>query len=175
VKATSGNTQLGGTDMDKLVREHLADRFRAQTGVDIRADRVAAARLREAGEIAKIELSTSTTTRVALPFIAAGPAGPIHLDLELTQAELERIIRPVVERCREPVLQAFHDANIEPSQIDRLVFVGGPTRNPMVRAFFQTLVGRPGETGIDPMEMRGAGRRHPGWRAWRRGGRHRAR
>jgi molecular chaperone DnaK len=152
VKATSGNTQLGGTDMDKLVFDHLADRFRAQAGVDIRADRVAAARLREAGEIAKIELSTATTTRVALPFIAAGPAGAIHVDLELTRAELERVIRPVVERCREPVLQAFHDANIEPNRIDRLVFVGGPTRTPMVRAFFESLVGRTGETGIDPME-----------------------
>jgi molecular chaperone DnaK len=152
VKATSGNTQLGGTDMDKLVFEQLADRFRAQSGVDIRPDRVAAARLREAGEIAKIELSTSMTTRIGLPFIAAGAGGPIHLDLELTRAELERVVRPVVEQCRKPVLQAFHDANVEPSQIDRLVFVGGPTRSPTVRAFFENLAGRHGETGIDPME-----------------------
>jgi molecular chaperone DnaK len=152
VKATSGNTQLGGTDMDKLLFEHLGDRFHAQSGVDIRADRVAAARLREAGEIAKIELSTSMTTRISLPFIAAGAGGPIHLDVELTRAELERVVRPVVERCREPVLQAFHDANVEPSQIDRLVFVGGPTRSPTVRAFFENLAGRHGETGIDPME-----------------------
>jgi len=152
VKATSGNTQLGGTDMDKLVFDDLAGRFRAQTGVDIRADRMAAARLREAGEVAKIELSTSATTRVTLPFLAAGPAGPLHLDIGLTRAELERIVRPVVDRCREPVLQAFHDANLQPSRIDRLVFVGGPTRMPMVRSFFEELVGRKGETGIDPME-----------------------
>ncbi len=152
VKATSGNTQLGGTDMDKLIFEHLADRFRTQTGIDVRGDRMAAARLKEAGEVAKIELSTTTTTRVTLPFLAAGPSGPVHLDYELTRSELERIVRPVVERCREPVLQAFHDANIEPSRIDRLVFVGGPTRMPMVRAFFEDLVGHKGETGIDPME-----------------------
>ena len=152
VKATSGNTQLGGTDMDKLVFEHLADRFRAQTGVDVRSDRMAAARLKEAGEIAKIELSTSTTTHITLPFLAAGASGPLHFDSELTRTELERVVRPVIERCREPVLQAFHDADIEPSRIDRLVFVGGPTRMPMVRAFFEDLVGHKGETGIDPME-----------------------
>ncbi len=152
VKATSGNTRLGGTDMDKLMFEHLADRFRAQTGVDVRSDPMAAARIKEAGEVAKIELSTSTTTHITLPFLAGGPSGPLHLDYELTRTELERIVRPVVERCREPVLQAFHDANIEPNRIDRLVFVGGPTRMPMVRAFFEELVGHKGETGIDPME-----------------------
>ncbi len=152
VKATSGNTQLGGTDMDKLVFEHLADRFRAKTGVDIRNDPMAAARVREAGEIAKIELSTSTTTHVTLPFLATGPYGPVHLDCDLTRSELERIVRPVVERCRDPVLQAFHDAGIEPNRIDRMVFVGGPTRMPIVRTFFEDLVGRKGETTVDPME-----------------------
>jgi len=152
VKATSGNTQLGGTDMDKLIFEYLADRFRAQSGGDVRADRMAAMRLKEAGEVAKIELSATTTTHISLPFLAAGPTGPLHLDCDLARAELERIVRPVVERCREPVLQAFHDANLEPSRIDRLVFVGGPTRMPMVRAFFEELVGRKGETGVDPME-----------------------
>ena len=152
VKATSGNTQLGGTDMDKLIFEHLADRFRAQTGLDVRGDRMAAARLKEAGEIAKIELSTSMATRITLPFLAAGPSGPVHFEYELTRAELERVVRPVVDRCREPVLQAFHDASIEPNRIDRLVFVGGPTRMPMVRNFFEELVGHKGETGIDPME-----------------------
>jgi molecular chaperone DnaK len=152
VKATSGNTQLGGTDMDKLVFEHLADLFRTRSGVDIRSDRMATARLKEASEIAKIDLSTSMTTRITLPFLAVGPSGPVHLDLELTRAELERIVRPVVERCREPVLQAFHDANVEANRIDRLIFVGGPTRMPMVRTFFEELIGRKGETGIDPME-----------------------
>ena len=152
VKATSGNTQLGGTDMDKLVFEHLADRFRAQAGIDVRGDRTAAARLKDAGEIAKIELSASTTTHITLPFLAAGPSGPVHFDCDLTRAELERVVRPVVERCREPVLQAFQDAGLQPGGIDRLVFVGGPTRTPMVRAYFEDLAGHKGETGVDPME-----------------------
>ena len=89
---------------------------------------------------------------VSLPFLAAGASGPLHLDIELTRAELERLVRPVIESCRQPVLQAFHDANLEPSQIDRLIFVGGPTRMPAVRAFFEDLVGRKGEAGVDPME-----------------------
>ncbi|MEW5704358.1 MAG: molecular chaperone DnaK [Pseudomonadota bacterium] len=152
VKATSGNTQLGGTDMDKLVFEFLADRFKAQSGADVRADRMAATRITEAGEVAKIELSTNTTTHITLPFLAAGPSGPVHFEIDLTRTDLERIVRPVVERCREPVLQAFHDAGIEPNKIDRLVFVGGPTRMPMVRSFFEDLTGHKGETGIDPME-----------------------
>jgi molecular chaperone DnaK len=152
VKATSGNTQLGGTDMDKLVFESLADRFRAQTGIDVHGDRTASARLREAGEIAKIELSTSLTARITLPFLAAGSSGSVHFDYEMNRAELERLVRPVVERCREPVLQAFRDANVQSSQVDRLVFVGGPTRMPMVRNFFEELVGHKGETGVDPME-----------------------
>ena len=97
-------------------------------------------------------MSTSTTTHISLPYLAAGPAGPLHLEVDLTRVELERLLRPVIERCREPVLQAFRDAGIAPNQIDRLVFVGGPTRMPTVRAFFEELAGRKGETGIDPME-----------------------
>ena len=152
VKATSGNTRLGGSDMDSLVFEQLAERFRVQAGIDVRGDRMAAARIKEAGEIAKIELSSNTTAHITLPYLAGGVSGPVHFDYELTRAELERIVRPVVERCREPVLQAFHDASTELNQIDRLVFVGGPTRMPMVRSFFEDLVGRKGETGVDPME-----------------------
>jgi molecular chaperone DnaK len=152
VKATSGNTELGGTDMDRLLVSHLADGFRQKTGIDLRGDPTALARLREAAEIAKIELSTSVTTRINLPFIAAGPAGPVHLDVELTRAQLERLVRPVIERCRDPVLQALHDANIEPARIDRIVFVGGPTRMPSVRAFFEDIFGRKAEAGVDPME-----------------------
>lgn len=157
VKATSGDTQLGGTDMDRRVFDWLADRFQKETGVDVRADARAAARLREAAEIAKIELSTSTTTRVSLPFLTVVGGQPRHLEAELTRAELERLVRPVIERCRHPVEQALHDANVGPRDIDRIIFVGGPTRMPAVRAFFEELFGRPAEMGVDPMECVAAG------------------
>jgi molecular chaperone DnaK len=152
VKATSGNTQLGGTDMDRIFVEHLASTFQSKSGIDIRNDRSARARLREAAEIAKIELSNTATARINLPFLLATAVGPAHLDYEFTRTELERLVRPVIERCREPVVQAFHDAGLQFSQIDRLIFVGGPTRMPCVRAFFEELIGKTAESGVDPME-----------------------
>lgn len=157
VKATSGDTQLGGTDMNNLVFDHLASRFREQTGIDIRQDRRASARVLEAAEIAKIELSTSISTRVSLPFLAAVGGEAKHLDVELTRTELERLIQPVLERCRVPVQQALNDAAIGPQQIDRLIFVGGPTRMPCVCKFFEGLFGRKAEMGVDPMECVAAG------------------
>jgi molecular chaperone DnaK len=157
VKSTSGDTQLGGTDMNARAFEYLADRFRAQTGVDLRADRTSAARLLEAAEIAKIELSTGTTTHITLPFVAARAGVPQHLDIDFTRAELERLVQPVIERCRGPVEQALADARIAPKDIDRLVFVGGPTRMPAVRQFFEGLLGRKAELGVDPMECVAAG------------------
>jgi molecular chaperone DnaK len=115
VKATSGDTQLGGTDMNQKLFESLAERFRLQSGFDARADPRAAARLLEAAETAKIELSTAVTTRVSLPFIGTVGGQPVHVDLELTRTEVERIVRPVVERCRGPVELALRDAGITPS------------------------------------------------------------
>jgi len=152
VNATSGNTQLGGTDMDRILVEHLASTFQSKSGIDIRNDRGALARVREAAEIAKIELSNTATARINLPFLSATTAAPAHLDYEFTRTELERLVRPVIERCREPVVQAFHDASLQFSQIDRLIFVGGPTRMPCVRAFFEELIGKKAESGVDPME-----------------------
>lgn len=157
VKATSGDTQLGGTDMNARIFEHLADRFRERTGVELRGNRKAEARLLEAAEVAKIELSTSATASVSLPFIAAREGNPVHLELDLGRAELERIVRPVIERCRGPVEQALRDAGRSPREIDRLVFVGGPTRMPVVRQFFEELFGRKAEMGVDPMECVAAG------------------
>ena len=152
VKATSGDTQLGGTDMNQRLFEHLADRFKTQTGIDLRSDRKAAARLLEAAEIAKIELSSNTTAHVSLPYITAAGGEPRHLELDLTRAELERQVRPVIERCRGPIEQAMRDAGIQPRNINRIVFVGGPTRMPVVRAYFEEIFGRLGEAGVDPME-----------------------
>jgi len=157
VKATSGDTQLGGTDMNSSLYRYLAERFRAQSGIDIDADRKASARLLEAAEIAKIELSTSPSAHVSLPFIGMAAGQPQHLDMDVTRTEMERVVRPVIERCRRPVEQALHDANIQPRDIDRLVFVGGPTRMPAVRAFFEDLFNRKAEMGVDPMECVAAG------------------
>jgi len=152
VKATSGDTQLGGTDMNQQVFEHLADCFLDRVGVDVRRDPKAAARLLEAAEVAKIELSTTTTAHISLPYLAAVKGEPRHLDIDLTRTELERLVRPVIERCRGPVEQALHDAAIGARDIERLIFVGGPTRMPVVRGFFEELFGKTGETGVDPME-----------------------
>jgi molecular chaperone DnaK len=157
VKATSGDTQLGGTDMNTALVDALAGRFRSQTGIDLRGDPRAAARLLEAAEVAKIELSTSSTTRVSLPYVAARDGQPVHLELDLSRAELERVVRPVIERCRAPVEQALRDAGRAPGEIDRVVFVGGPTRMPVVQQFFEDLFGRKAERGVDPMECVAAG------------------
>jgi molecular chaperone DnaK len=152
VKATSGDTQLGGTDMDQIVFEHLADRFKDQSGIDVRGDATTAARLREASEMAKIELSSATTTHVSLPFLAMKDGVAVNLDLDLTRTELTRLVHPVIERCKPSVVQALHDAEITERDIDRVIFVGGPTRMPAVREFFEDLLGRKAEMGVDPME-----------------------
>lgn len=157
VKSTSGDTQLGGTDMNKRVFEYLTERFQMATGIDIRNDLRASARLMEAAEAAKIDLTTSVTTHISLPYLATINGEPRHLDLDLSRTELERLVRPVIERCRGPVEQALHDAGIGPREVDRIVFVGGPTRMPAVRSFFEDLLGRKAEMGVDPMECVAAG------------------
>lgn len=157
VKATSGDTQLGGTDMNQRIFEHLAERFQMSTGVDVRGDQKAAARLIEAAETAKIELSTNVATHISLPYLAAVGGEPRHLELDLNRTEVERLVRPVIERCRGPVEQALHDAGITPKDVDRVVFVGGPTRMPAVRAYFEELFGRKSEMGVDPMECVASG------------------
>ncbi|TAK43178.1 MAG: molecular chaperone DnaK [Betaproteobacteria bacterium] len=157
VKATSGDTRLGGTDMNQAILDELADRFREKNGIDLRADPKAAARLLEAAEIAKIELSTSTTTHLSLPYIGMARGEPLHLEMDFTRTELERVVHSVIERCRAPVEQALRDANVTPQQVDRVVFVGGPTRMPAVRRFFEDLFHRKAELGVDPMECVAAG------------------
>ena len=157
VRSTSGDTRLGGTDMNNALFDYLAQCFRSQSGIDVKADRKAAARLLEAAEIAKIELTTAATAHVSLPYIGASAGQPVHLEMDLSRAEMERVVRPVIERCRQPVEQALRDASVTPDKIDRLVFVGGPTRMPAVRAFFEDLFHRKAEMGVDPMECVAAG------------------
>jgi molecular chaperone DnaK len=157
VKATSGDTQLGGTDMNQALFEHLASRFLETSGIDARADRKSSARLLEAAEMAKIELSSGTSAHLSLPYIGAVAGEAKHLEMDLTRAELERVVRPVIERCRGPVERALADAGVAPQRIDRVVFVGGPTRMPVVRQFFEELLARKAEMGVDPMECVAAG------------------
>jgi len=157
VKATSGDTQLGGTDMDQNLLNYLAEKFKTEIGIDVRSDKKAVARLKEAAEIAKVELSTSTSTHISLPYLTAIEGNPKHLEIDLTRTELERQVYEVVQRCRGPIEQALHDAGITPKEIDRIVFVGGPTRMPVVRKYFEDLFDRKAEMGVDPMECVASG------------------
>jgi len=152
VKATAGDTQLGGTDMDNAIVDYLAEEFKKETGIDVRNDKMAFHRLREAAEKAKIELSTTLTTEINLPFITADSTGPKHLIKSLSRAKLEELVTPTVEKCRESVDQALKDAKASPKEIDRIILVGGPTRMPIVQRFMENLVGKKVERGIDPME-----------------------
>jgi molecular chaperone DnaK len=152
VKSTSGDTQLGGTDMDKVLLEYLAGQFKRETGIDLLNDKMATQRLREAAEKAKIELSSTVSTDINLPFITADASGPKHLTMSLTRAKLEDLITPIIERCRHPMEQAIADAKLTPQDIDRIIMVGGPTRMPVVQKFVEDYVGKKIERGVDPME-----------------------
>jgi molecular chaperone DnaK len=152
VLSTSGDTQLGGTDMDNAVTEWVASEFQKESGVNVRSDKMAMQRVRDAAEKAKIELSSTVETQINLPFLTATHEGPKHLALPLTRAKLEELVRPIVDRCRAPVEQAIRDAKLSKDQIHRVVLVGGPTRMPMVQKFLEQSVGRPIEHGVDPME-----------------------
>ena len=153
VRSTSGDTQLGGTDMDNVLIKYLADEFKAQEGVDLMDNDQAVQRLREAAEKAKIELSTTTTTEVNLPFIAMGTDGtPKNLIISLTRAKLEELVDSIVEKSGKPMQQALDDAKMSKSEIDKIILVGGPTRMPIVQKFVEKFIGKPAERGIDPME-----------------------
>ena len=153
VMSTSGDTQLGGTDMDKALIDHVVDEFRKKEGVDLSQDATAMTRIREAAEKAKIELSTVMETDINLPFISHDPsAGPKNLELRLSRARLEDLIKPVVDRCRQSVDKALGDAKLPPSDITKIVLVGGPTRIPLVKKFVSEALGKGAESGVDPME-----------------------
>jgi molecular chaperone DnaK len=153
VKSTSGDTQLGGTDMDNALVDYVVQEFKKQSGLDVRNDKAAMMRIREAAEKAKIELSNVVTTEINLPFLAYDPAtGPKNLILSLTRAKAEELLRPIIERCRSPMMQALQDAKITPSGVDKIILIGGPTRMPIVRQFVATVMGKEPERGVDPME-----------------------
>jgi molecular chaperone DnaK len=153
VRSTSGDTQLGGTDMDNALVEHIVQEFRKQSGLDVKSDKAAMMRIREAAEKAKIELSNVVTTEVNLPFLAYDQSsGPKNLILQLTRAKLEELLRPIIERCRQPMTQTMQDAKMTPADVDKIILIGGPTRMPMVRQFVESVMGKEPERGIDPME-----------------------
>lgn len=152
VLSTSGDTQLGGTDVDKAIMTYLIEEFKRQTGVDVSGDRMAMSRLKDAAEKAKIELSTLMSTDIDLPFLTADASGPKHLHMTLTRTKLESLAQPIVERTRPTLLKALEDAKLTPQQVDKVILIGGMTRMPLVQRFVEQLLGKSPERGIDPME-----------------------
>ena len=152
VVSTSGDTKLGGTDMDKAVMDYIAAEFQKESGIDVRGDKIAFNRLKEAAEKAKIELSTTLETEINLPFITADASGPRHLTMKITRAKLEELIRSIVDRTRVSLEQAISDAKLSPTDIDKVIMVGGPTRMPIVQKFVEDFLGKQLEHGVDPME-----------------------
>ncbi len=152
VKSTSGDTQLGGTDMDNAITKFLTDEV-MKKGVDITKDSQAMQRVKEAAEKAKIELSTTLNSEINLPFLTMGPGNaPIHFTYTMTRAKLEEIVLPIVEKTTKPVMQALKDAKLDPKDIEKVILVGGPTRMPIVQRYVEQLLGKKIERGVDPME-----------------------
>ena len=152
VLATSGDTQTGGTDIDRAIIQVLLDDFRSKTGIDLSSDRTAMARLKEAAEQAKIQLSNLTSTDVDLPFIASDPSGPKNLHYTLTRTKLEEVSRPIVAKTEQTIRRVMSDAKLSPDQVDKVILIGGMTRMPLVRKFVEDVAGKPAERGVDPME-----------------------
>jgi len=162
VMATSGDTQLGGTDMDNVIIDYIVNQFKRETGIDLRNDKMAIQRVREAAEKAKVELSSTLTTDINLPFITADSSGPKHMTMSINRAKIEELVGPIVERCRHPLEQALRDAKSafekegvsfnDKTSIDKIIMVGGPTRMPIVQKFVEEYFGKKIERGVDPME-----------------------
>jgi len=152
VLSTSGDTQIGGTDLDKAVMDYLLEEFKRQTNTDLRNDKTAMSRLKEAAEKAKIELSTLMSTDIDLPFIFNDTTGPKHLHFTLTRAKLEALAQPIVQKTERTIVKALEDAKLTPKDIDKIILIGGMTRMPLVQRFVEQITGKPAERGVDPME-----------------------
>ncbi len=152
VKSTSGDTELGGTDMDEILVNYIVEEFKKENKIDLKQDKTALQRLKEAVEKAKIELSSTLETEINLPFLSADSTGPKHLVIKITRAKLEELVNPIVEKCRGPIEQSFKDAKLTPQEITKIILVGGPTRMPLVQKFVEDYVGKKIERGVDPME-----------------------
>ncbi len=152
VKATNGDNLLGGNDVDDLIINWLADKFKKEQGVDLKADKTALQRLKEAAEKAKIELSTKMSSTINLPFVTADQSGPKHLNYELSKVEFEKMLEPILERLKIPTQKALKDAGMSPTGIDKVIFVGGSTRIPTVQALVKDLIGKDGDKSVNPDE-----------------------
>lgn len=152
VLSTSGDTQTGGADLDKAVMDYLVEEFQRQTGVNLRNDKMALSRLKEASEKAKIELSTLMTTDIDLPFLFNDTSGPKHLHFTLSRAKLESLAQPIVQKTERTMVRSLEDAKLTPKDIDKVILFGGMTRMPYVQRFVEQIMGKPAERGVDPME-----------------------
>jgi molecular chaperone DnaK len=152
VLSTSGDTQTGGADLDKAVMDYLVEEFQRQTGVNLRNDKMALSRLKEASEKAKIELSTLMTTDIDLPFLFNDTSGPKHLHFTLSRAKLESLAQPLVQKTERTIVRSLEDAKLAPKDIDKVILFGGMTRMPYVQRFVEQIMGKPAERGVDPME-----------------------
>jgi len=152
VLSTSGDTNLGGTDMDEALLKDVIKNFKDKEGIDLSEDDSALQRVREAAEKAKIELSSVLETEINLPYITATDKGPKHLNEKITRARLEKLIQPIIDKCKKPIEQAIKDAKLKKEDVDKIILVGGPTRMPIVQKFVEDFIGKKVERGIDPME-----------------------
>jgi molecular chaperone DnaK len=152
VLSTSGDTQTGGADLDKAIMDYLVEEFQRQTGVNLRNDKMALSRLKEASEKAKIELSTLMTTDIDLPFLFNDTSGPKHLHFTLSRAKLESLAQPLVQKTERTIVRSLEDAKLTPKDIDKIILFGGMTRMPYVQRFVEQIMGKPAERGVDPME-----------------------
>jgi len=152
VKSTSGDTELGGTDMDEIILKYVISEFKKNTGIDLEKDDVAIQRVREASEKAKIELSTILETDINLPYVTADSSGPKHLQMKLTRSKLEQLVKPIVDRCEQPMEQTLKDSKFKKEDIEKIILVGGPTRMPIVKKLVENYMGKKPEGGVDPME-----------------------
>jgi molecular chaperone DnaK len=157
VISTSGDTQLGGTDMDNALIDYITEEFRKEHGIDLKKDQTSMQRIKEAAEKAKIELSTVLETDINLPFISADSSGPKHLTMKLSRAKLDSLVEPIVRRCQKSIDTALQDAKLKTSDISKIILVGGPTRMPIVQKFVEDYVGKKIERGVDPMECVASG------------------
>ena len=152
VLSTSGDTHLGGKDMDDVITDYIINEFKSKEAIDLKNDKMAMQRIKEAVEKAKIELSSVLETEINLPFVTADAQGPKHMLMKITRAKLEELVNPLIEKCQSSIDQAMNDAKLKPQDVEKVILVGGPTRMPIVQKFIENIFGQKIERGVDPME-----------------------